>query len=474
MNRVLTSLLILSVYCAGVEASGPKVPMLYSTDLFHPHRDPDDHYDLATLFALDEFDVKGIILDLGAEQKKQIGRPPVEQMLHITGRPVPYAVGLSQRFRSRADKALEEPAEFQGAVELILSVLRASKEKVVITTTGSCRDVAAAFNREPDLLKEKVKAVYFNIGRGPNESQNECNVGYDPNAYLRLFESGLPIYWCPCFGKDGYETLYYIDEAIVVGACAPPVRNYFTYCLTQSKADPIEFLATGPHPLPKGKRNMFCTGPMFHAAGRKIYQRGPDDFVALSAAKAQEAGLTGKEVDVFRFVPMHATVNGARSESAVKLPQPEPGKLAAAYADRTKDRVGTGTLEPDGRADCCVRVVGLAPDEPIKNVILTGPKEGRWEQVETGRWWRVVCDRRKGELDCFFQFYAAGPHRIEIVYARGASQSAEFEVPAAAETGLHVSLDAAEPNGFVFRSTDPRYQQILASCLKNLLAGLKR
>jgi len=35
-------------------------------------------------------------------------------------------------------------------------------------------------------------------------------------------------------------------------------------------------------------------------------------------------------------------------------------------------------------------------------------------------------------------------------------------------------LNPAQPNGFVFRQTDPRYRQIMASCLKNLLAGLGR
>ena len=45
---------------AGAE---PKIPIIHSTDLFHPHVDPDDHFDLAILFAIKEFDIKGIILD---------------------------------------------------------------------------------------------------------------------------------------------------------------------------------------------------------------------------------------------------------------------------------------------------------------------------------------------------------------------------------------------------------------------------
>jgi len=457
----------------GEEVAG-KVPIIHSTDLFHPHGDPDDHYDLATLFAIQEFDLKGIVLDLGATQKQRMGRPPVEQMMHITGRRAPYAIGLSQRLRSRSDKALEEPAEFQGGVNLILSTLRESKLKVTLFTTGSCRDIAAAFNREPDLVKEKVKAVYFNIGRGPNEAQNECNVSYDPEAYLRIFESGLPLYWCPCFGSDGYETLYTVDQPTVVGACAQAVQNYFVYCLTRSNADPIAFLASGPHLLARGGRSMWCTAPFFHAAGRKIYQRGPDDFVALPPAEAEKAGLSGKEVEAFRFVPMRATVGNEEAAPPPNLVEPQPGKIAAVYWGRAKDRVGTGSPKPDGRLDCCVRVLGVDSEKPIKNIVLTGPREGRWEYVETGRWWRVAYDRPGRQLDCYFQFYAEGEHRIEILYADNISQSAVFKVPNVGASGLRVELSPAAPNGLVFRATDIRYRKILASCLKNLLAGLGR
>ena len=48
-----------------------RVPFVYGTDLFHPHDDPDDHFDLATVFAMPELDVKAILLDLGAKQKNK-------------------------------------------------------------------------------------------------------------------------------------------------------------------------------------------------------------------------------------------------------------------------------------------------------------------------------------------------------------------------------------------------------------------
>jgi len=125
-------------------------------------------------------------------------------MNHITGRNVPCAIGLSRKFRSPTDTGRDEPAQFQQGVELLLSALRESEQKVVITATGSCRDVAAAFNREPELLSSKVRAVYINIGRGPGQPQQECNVNYDPLAYQRLFwfftHPGIFMVLLPCLG----------------------------------------------------------------------------------------------------------------------------------------------------------------------------------------------------------------------------------------------------------------------------------
>jgi hypothetical protein len=315
LSSLIQSLLLVTlVLVVGSQAAEPRIAIVHSTDLCHPHDDPDDHYDLACLFALNEFDIKGIVLDLGEHQAERPGRPAVEQMMHITGRKAPYAIGLDRPLRNLDDKALEAVEKFQGGVQLILSVLRDAEDKVVLHTTGSCRDVAAAFNREPELFRRKVRAIYMEIGTGPDGNQDDYNVVISPLAYARLLESGLPVYWCPCVGKDGYSTWYHVDESAVVGACTRRVQNYFVYCLTQSKDAPIAFLNSGPHPLPSGIRNMWCTAPMFHAAGRKIYQRGDDDFVALSPRDAEKAGLGAKAVDVYEFVPVQVKV--------ASLPQP--------------------------------------------------------------------------------------------------------------------------------------------------------
>jgi len=309
---------LLATVLLGAAPLGAAVPVLYSTDLLHPHDDPDDHYDLATLFALDELDVRGIVLDLGERQAERCGRPAVEQMLAICGRKVPWATGLSQPLKSRQDDGREQPAESQGGVELILSTLRRSSQPVVVFTTGSGRDVTAAFNREPDLLRQKVRALYINMGRGPNEKQDEWNVTLDRAAYLRLFESGLPLFWCPCFGTNGYQTWYVADQAKVVGACSLPVQSFFVYCLGKSKKDPLAFLRSGPHPVPTGSRNMWCTAPLLHAAGRQIYERTPAECVALPPAKAREAGLGDRAIEVFSFEPIRAELRGGPDDPFVR------------------------------------------------------------------------------------------------------------------------------------------------------------
>jgi inosine-uridine nucleoside N-ribohydrolase len=172
------------VVAAGLQAQQPPatrgaatVPLVYCTDLFHPLDDPDDHMDLATVFALPEFDIKAVLLDQGDKQLKKPGRIPLQQMMALTGRRVPYAAGLGVKLRSPGDKGLDQPQEFQGAIELFLRVLRESDHPVRVVAVGSVRDIAAAFNREPALLRRNVEALYLVIGHAKIGAK-EYNVDY--------------------------------------------------------------------------------------------------------------------------------------------------------------------------------------------------------------------------------------------------------------------------------------------------------
>ena len=167
------------------------------------------------------------------------------------------------------DQALDQSDAAQGGVRMILSTLRESEEKVSLFTVGSLRDVAAAYNREPELLRAEVRAIYANVGTGPDGYQEEWNVGLDQQAYRRVLLSDLPIEWYPCFGRDNYFTYFSVDQTEILGNSAAPLRAFFDYALTRSQEEPIPYLAK-VLPAPGGPRNMWCTPAFIDIAGRKI------------------------------------------------------------------------------------------------------------------------------------------------------------------------------------------------------------
>lgn len=289
-----------------------RVPIIYCTDLFHPHDDPDDHFDLATLFALPELEVKAILLDQGEKQEQKPGRISLEQIFHLTGRRVPYAIGLSQKLKSLSDMGKDQPSKFQGAVELLLETLNDANEPVVIVTTGSVRDVCAAFNRNPDLFLTKVKRLYLNIGNA-EVGGSEYNVDLDPNAYVGLLRSGLQIYFCPCLPMDSrniYSTYWRFRQGDILESVPLGLQNFFIYALQVVRPDEIDSikaltmnLRPFRHLVWQMERNMWSTASLIAAAGREIY-RMEKGYVASSQP------LTDwQPVKLFSFVPARVEVD---------------------------------------------------------------------------------------------------------------------------------------------------------------------
>jgi len=262
----------------------PRVPLIYCTDLFHPHDDPDDHFDLATIFAIPEFDIRCVILDQGDQQLKRPGKVAVAQLNQITGRSVPAVPGLGAKLRSPTDAALDQPEQFQQGVATILCVLRTSTPPVMIATVGSVRDVVAAFNREPSLFYEKVGKVMAFIGEASKEDFREHNVELDPSAYIGLMRSGLPVYWVPCFDgglwqNGGHASFWQARHSEVLSNAAPQLVQYFIYALEKRTADPLRFLALPANPVSRadlmaGRRNLWCTAIFASLAGRELAREG--------------------------------------------------------------------------------------------------------------------------------------------------------------------------------------------------------
>ncbi|HEY3320723.1 MAG TPA: nucleoside hydrolase [Planctomycetota bacterium] len=327
MKRMIAVVALLAV----AAMAGDKVPVIHCTDLYHPHEDPDDHFDLATMYAIPEVEVKAIILDKGSRQEKAPGRIPVSQMNKITGRDVPCAIGLAKNLSKPDDKVLDDKAEYQQGVELILKVLKDSPRPVSIVTLGSCRDVAAAYNREPELLRSKIGKLMIFIGEADEAKQNyrEYNVDLDRNAYICVMRSGLPVYWVPCMDggamkNNGKASFWRAKHSDVLSGSASEVVQFFIYALEKKSPateEPLAFLSKPVGEaertrLFKGVRNLWCASVFESLVGKEIVRSG-EKWAAAPAGVAPASVPAGSK-PVFGFSEAEVAISDDAATSYAK------------------------------------------------------------------------------------------------------------------------------------------------------------
>ena len=304
------------------------VPVIYCTDLFHPHDDPDDHFDLATLYAMPELDIKVIVLDQGRKQLERPGRIPVSQLNKITGRNVPAVIGLATPLKSPGDKGLDQPPEFQRGVELIVQTLRASPKRVCIATLGSVRDVVSAYNREPRLFQTNVSMVLSFIGEASDAKLREYNVTLDPQAYIGLMRSGLPVYWVPCFDgglwqNRGHSSFWRASHRALLAQATPEVIQFFVYALDKETSEPLSFLSRPIDPerqarLFAGTRNLWCAAVLGVMSGREVVPDRGKWCSVLPGSIPTPPGATREAL--FGFSEVEVSVNDAGAVSYGKGP----------------------------------------------------------------------------------------------------------------------------------------------------------
>jgi pyrimidine-specific ribonucleoside hydrolase len=302
-----------------------RIPLIHTTDLYHPPQDPDDQIDLATVFALREYDLKAVILDTtekflratpaGFDIDREPGYVPVAQMAHITGRPVPAAQGPVRPLRYPSDTCEDASAEEQAGIQMILDILAASSEPVTISVTGSTRVLTAAYYRAPALLSEKTHTVLLNAG-STGGSKTEWNVQLDPLAYVGLWQSDLPIDWFPPATVSGafdpaHErgTYWKVEHADLFRDMPQPLRGYFAYALTgDPREDVIGALTerrdeTEWRTILSGERNLWSTASLVMGAGRVL--AGTDEGWRFRA----ESESGGVEIWPWRLDPIRAEVD---------------------------------------------------------------------------------------------------------------------------------------------------------------------
>ena len=242
-------------------------PIVVITDCYHPYQDPGDNLDLIQGFALPDVKLLGVILDITDAFRKdtadhptlwkdprgprEAGIIPVEQLNYIFNRNVPFAVGPMTPMKTERDEMRNLSGFEAEGVKLLLDILRESEQPIEVLSFGSARVLAVAFNREPDLLKEKIRRIYLSAGTaskdymlGSDEGANvipggEWNVALDVYAFTRILKSGLPIALYPCAGKDGgfvkdvNSSYYTLGDLSFLERMHPKLQCYIDYAFNR-------------------------------------------------------------------------------------------------------------------------------------------------------------------------------------------------------------------------------------------------
>jgi hypothetical protein len=209
---------------------------------------------------------------------------PVRQLLEITGRKVPAATGLALKLRGPSDGAKDQPAESQGGVDLILRTLRESPGPVSLAAVGSLRDVAAAYNRDRELFASKTAGIFAFIGdahSAPGFAFREYNVTLDASAFQCILESGLPLFWVPCFDggawkNGGRASFWRASHRDLLAGVSDPLKQYFIHALLRkTEGDPVAILRRKVDPgeweaVLSLERNLWCCAVFTAISGRRI------------------------------------------------------------------------------------------------------------------------------------------------------------------------------------------------------------
>ena len=300
---------------------GPR-PLVHLTDLYRPHDDPDDHWDLATAYAMTsrgDLDLLGILTDNPANLPslyKDACSPDVAavaQLNYLTDRAVPVTTGTI--WPSKPGEKIREdnlPKDLNG-VTMLLDILRRSPRPVAITVVGSCQDVAIAGKKEPQLFSEKCAGIYLSAGCGsPNPElqklgdEVEWNVHLNRGAYATVFELPCSIYWLPCFNTFAntavageYGAAWSFQQKEVLSHLSTRAQVYFAYVLSkESGVNWLSYLLDSRNKSMAEKyydeiRGMYSTASFVHAAGKTVTREG--ELVSLDAAG---------DSAVYEFIPI--------------------------------------------------------------------------------------------------------------------------------------------------------------------------
>ena len=249
------------ISCASEQECYP-TPVILNSDLYYPGQDVGDNFDVVTPFALDRINLRGIIFDITQRFRREAdvraaarepGFIPVTQLNFAFGRNVPCACSPFTPMRSPDDRMEDLPNFQQTGFELFFRLLCESERPVEVISTGSCRLLAAAYNRNPELMRRKIAAIHLSAGAS-SDTFREWNIDLDTLAAYRLLTSDLRINLYPCATADGpfdkgeNNTFWSLDKLDFVLEMEPMLRNYIVFAfLHKNRTDYLSYME---NPLP--------------------------------------------------------------------------------------------------------------------------------------------------------------------------------------------------------------------------------
>lgn len=250
-----------------------KTRHIHMTDIFHPHGDPDDHYDLALVFALHKaglLNVERILMDY----------PPA----HRAGDPALCANAQLNDIFGLDIRADVMPEDISLAGDRIVRILENSDVKMTFSVVGTTQNIADAIKKAPAVFKKKCAGIYLVAGTGIETEGGalEYNVRLHPEAYSATLNAPCPVYWTPCYHtilppikeRGGeYSCVYAFYQKEVLESLPEVMKKYFLYMLTRS-SDP-KYLRYLREPVDEKaleefgnmKRRLWSTPAILRAAG---------------------------------------------------------------------------------------------------------------------------------------------------------------------------------------------------------------
>lgn len=314
LKRILVVLLIpAGELCAAEPAH--RVPLIDVTDLYHPHQDVGDNFDILAAYGLPELNLKAVILDVTEKWRRDRGGQdagfiPVLQLNAIFDRDVPCATTPYLAMKTVDDKMLDAPRFQQHGIELLLKTLRESAEPVHIVSFGSARAIAAAYNREPALVENKLARLHLCAGGSspPAPNYREWNVELDPLAIVCLLRTKLPIalypdaannakdkgynVFSPAFSYDEHNTYWKLPNLQFITQMDPPLRRYLEYAFNRSsRVDFLRAMEVDGPPLDEKllakEHYVWETAVWIFLSGRKLVKRADGSCRIVAAREVQ-------------------------------------------------------------------------------------------------------------------------------------------------------------------------------------------